>query len=206
MHKPYQTKSSKIVWSCPWYRVRQDEIVTPDGQPSVYNVVEKETAVWIVPVTVDRQVVLIKNYRYTVDDWCWEVPAGSVKPRQTLAEAALAELHEEIGGTAQELTYINHFYTANGISNEIGHIFLATGVTLGQPNHEATEVMEIHPTPIAQTLHMARSLQMRDATSALALLICEEQLRRHLPRAKRPRTRFQNLGVQVRLLFGGVVR
>ena len=180
MHKPYQTKSSKIVWSCPWYRVRQDKIITPDGNPGVYNVVEKETAVWIVPILTNGDVVLIKNYRYTVDDWCWEIPAGSVKPGQTLAQAARAELREEIGGTAQDLSYINHFYTANGISNEIGHIFLATGVTLSQPNHEATEVMEIHPTPIPRALHMARSLQMRDAPSALALLICEEPLRRHL--------------------------
>ena len=176
MKNPYQTLSSRIVWSSPWYRIRQDEIITPNGQPGVYNVVEKEAAVWILPVTTDNQIVLIKNYRYTVDDWCWEIPAGSVKPGQTLAEAARAELREEIGGTAQELTYINQFYTANGISSEVGHIFLATGVTLAQPHHEATEVMEIHPTPIPRAFHLARTLQMRDAPSALALLICEEKL------------------------------
>ena len=177
MKKPYQTLSSRIAWSSPWYYIRQDEIITPDGRPGVYNVVEKAAAVWIVPVLADGRVVLIKNYRYTVDDWCLEVPAGSVKPGQTLAEAAQAELLEEIGGVAQELTHINHFYTANGISSEVGHIFLATGVALGQPHHEATEVMEIHPTPISTALHLARSLQMRDAPSALALLICESQLR-----------------------------
>ena len=138
--------------------------------------VEKEAAVWIVPLLENGDIVLIKNYRYTVDDWCWEVPAGSVKPGQTLEEAARAELREEIGGTTQELNYINHFYTANGISNEVGHIFLATDVTLGQPKHEATEVIESHPTPIPQALHMARSLQIRDAPSALALLICEPYL------------------------------
>ncbi|MCB8944517.1 MAG: NUDIX hydrolase [Ardenticatenaceae bacterium] len=120
--------------------------------------------------------VLHNELFYTVDDWCWEIPAGSVKPGQSLAEAARAELREEIGGTAQELIYINQFYTANGISSEVSHIFLATGVTLGEPEHEATEVMEIHPTPPAQALHLARTLQMRDAPSALALLICAEKL------------------------------
>jgi ADP-ribose pyrophosphatase len=181
MKKPYQTISSRIAWESPWYRIRQDEIITPDGRPGVYNVVEKAAAVWIVPVLVDGRLVLIKNYRYTVDDWCWEVPAGSVKPGQTVEDAARAELLEEIGGTAQALTPINHFYTANGISSEVGHIFLATGVTLGQPAHEATEVMEIHPTPIDEALHLARTLQMRDAPSALALLICESQLRQPIP-------------------------
>jgi ADP-ribose pyrophosphatase len=176
MKRPYRTLSSRIAWSSPWYRIRQDEIITPDGRPGVYNVVEKEAAVWIVPVLADGRLVLIKNYRYSVDDWCWEIPAGSVKPGQSLAEAACAELGEEIGGTAEEVTYINQFYTANGISSEVGHIFLATGVSLGTPNHEATEVMEIHPISIAEGLHLARSLQMRDAPSALALLVCEERL------------------------------
>jgi ADP-ribose pyrophosphatase len=176
MKRPYQTLSSRIAWSSPWYHIRQDEIITPDGRPALYNVVEKAAAVWIVPVLTDGRLVLIKNYRYTVDDWCWEIPAGSVKPGQSLAEAARAELREEIGGIAQELIPINHFYTANGISNEVGHIFLATGVTLGPPDHEATEVMEIHPTPLAEALHLARTLQMRDAPSALALLICQEHL------------------------------
>ena len=138
--------------------------------------VEKAAAVWILPVTLDKQVVLIKTYRYTVDDWCLELPAGSVKPGQTLEEAARAELHEEIGGTAQELTYINSFYAANGICNEVGHIFLATGVTLGQPDPEATEVIEIYPVPIPQALHLARTLQISDGPSALALLICESRL------------------------------
>lgn len=177
MKKPYQTVASRIVWSSPWYHIRQDDIITPDGQPGVYNVVEKAAAVWIVPVLADGRIVLINNFRYTVNDWCLEIPAGSVKPGQTLEEAARSELLEEIGGTAKTVTYINHFYTANGICNEVGHIFLAHDVTLGQAQPEATEVIEIHPTPIAEALHLARTLQMRDATSALALLICEEQLR-----------------------------
>ena len=176
-HKPYKTTSSRIAWSSPWYRVRQDEIITPDGRPGVYNVVEKEDAVWIVPVTADRQIILIKNYRYTVDDWCWEVPAGSIEPEHAdIAETARVELLEEVGGVAEEMVWIGRFYVANGIFNEVGHIFLATGVTLGQHQREATEVMEIHPTPITQALAMARTLQIQDGPSALALLACEAHL------------------------------
>lgn len=176
--KPYKTKSSRIVWSCPWYRVRQDEIITPDGRPGVYNTVESTDAVWIVPVTPDGMVAMIYNYRYTVDDWCWEVPAGSVKPGQTLEEAARAELLEEVGGTAVSLQKIGQFYTANGICNEVGHYFLATGVTLGNPHHESTEVMDIHLIPIAEALRMAHAGEISDGTSTLALLYAEPALRR----------------------------
>ncbi|MFQ5401674.1 MAG: NUDIX domain-containing protein [Anaerolineae bacterium] len=173
---PYQTLSSRIAWSCPWYSVRQDEIITPDGRHGVYNTVVKEDAVWIVPVTAAGEIVLIYNYRYTVDDWFWEIPAGSVKPGQTLEEAARAELREEIGGQAALFTCIGKIYTANGICNETSHFFLATGVSLGETAQESTEVLEIHPMPIPEALRMARAGEISDGPSALALFLCEKQL------------------------------
>jgi len=96
--RPFQTLSSRIAWSCPWYSVRQDEIITPDGKRGVYNTVSKSDAVWIVPVTGKGNVVLVYQYRYTVDDWY-------------------------------------------GICDEAGHIFLATGVVLETPRHEAAELL-----------------------------------------------------------------
>lgn len=175
--KPYETKSSRVVWSCPWYSVRQDEIITPDGKPGVYNVVQHPGAVWIIPVTADGKVALIRSYRYTVNDWCFEIPAGGIKPGQSLEEAARAELAEEIGGKAATLDYFGRFYTMNGIGDEVAYIFLATGVVLGKPHHEATEVIEIHPMPIAEVLRMAQANEITDGPSALALLLCAEKLR-----------------------------
>jgi ADP-ribose pyrophosphatase len=173
----YKTLSQKTVWSCPWYSVRQDEVLLPGNRPGVYNVVQKEPAVWILPVTADKQVVMIRNYRYTVDDWCWEIPAGSVKPPQTPEEAARAELAEEVGGMAGRLDFIGQFYTANGICNDIGHFYLASGVTLAEPDHEPAEVIEIHLKPIREVLRMARENEISDAPSVLAILLCAERLR-----------------------------
>ena len=177
MSKPFQTTSSQIVWSCPWYRVRKDGIITPNGRSGEYNVIESPTSVWIVPVTPAGEIALIYNYRYTVDAWGWEVPAGSVKPDQTELEAAVCELKEEVGGeTNDPLVEIGRFYTANGICNEVGYHFLATGVTLTEPNHEATEVMEIHAKPVDEVMAMVRNGRITDGNSALALLACEPLL------------------------------
>ncbi|WP_374688294.1 NUDIX domain-containing protein [Promineifilum sp.] len=176
--RPFKTLSSRIAWSCPWYRVRQDEIIMPDGRPGIYNTIEKSDAVWIVPVTTDGRLAMVYQYRYTIDEWCWEVPAGSVKPGQSPEEAAREELREEVGGEAETLTYVGRYYLANGICNEVGHIFLATGVTLGAAHHEPAEVMQVHLKPVAEALEMARTHQISDGPSALALLLCAEQLRR----------------------------
>ncbi len=174
--RPFRTLSSRVAWACPWYQVRQDVIRLPDGSEGVYNVVEHPGAVWVVPVTAEGEVVLLYAYRYTVDDWCWEVPAGSLKAGQLPEEAARAELAEEIGGEAAEWRYIGPFYGSNGISNELGHIYLARGVTLGQPQHEAAEVIEIHRVPVAEALRMAQANEISDGPSALALLLCAPYL------------------------------
>lgn len=174
--RPFQTISSQIAWSCPWYQVRRDQILLPNDQVGVYHVIEKADAVWILPVTTERQVAMIYQYRYTVDDWCWEVPAGSVKPGQSVEEAAREELLEEVGGIAGTIEYIGRYYLANGICNEVGHFFLARDVTLGIVKHEAAEVMEIHLTPISDALKMARTHQITDGPSALALLLCASKL------------------------------
>lgn len=176
MKPPFQTLSSRIAWSCRWYRVRQDRIVLPDGREGEYNVVEKAPAVWVIPVTSAGSIALLRQYRYTVNDWCWEIPAGSVKPGQTLREAALEELREEIGGVAERLDYLGQSYIANGICNEIGYFYLATGVALGRPAHEAAEVIELHLLPIAEVLRMARANLINDAPSALVLLLAAGRL------------------------------
>ncbi len=174
--RPFQTLSSDIVWSCPWYRVRQDAIVTPDGQPGTYNTIEKSDAVWILPVTSEGTIPLLYHYRYTIDTWCWEIPAGSVENGRSPKETAQAELLEEVGGTAQQLDYIAPYFLANGICNEKGHFFLATGVTLGAPAHEPAEVIEIHTLPIQRVLAMVSAHEISDGPSALAILLCRERL------------------------------
>jgi ADP-ribose pyrophosphatase len=172
----FKTISQKIVWSCPWYSVRQDEIVLPDGRPGVYNVVQKEAAVWVLPVTKEKQIALIRSYRYTVDDWCWEIPAGSLKTGQSPADAARSELAEEVGGQAGLLEYLGQSYMANGICDEVGHFFLAMDVTLSEPAHEAAEVIEVHLKSIPEVLKMARANEINDAPSALVILLCAGRL------------------------------
>jgi 8-oxo-dGTP pyrophosphatase MutT (NUDIX family) len=174
--RPFKTLSSRIAWSCPWYQVRQDEIVRPDGSPGIYNVIEKADAVWIVPITRDGQLALIHQYRYTVDEWCWEVPAGSVKAGQSIEAAAREELREEVGGEAGSLHYVGRFFLANGICNEVGHIFLATGVTLGETHHESAEVMSVHMVALAEAVQMAQTGKISDGPTALAILLCADRL------------------------------
>ena len=173
---PLTVTGSRIAWECPWYAIRQDDLILPGGQPGVYNVVEKCDAVWIVPVTAAGKVVLIHNYRHTLGEWCWELPAGGIKAGQTPLEAAQDELMEEIGGTAPTWHFLLRAATMNGLGREIGHFFLATGVTLATPHLEPTEVLTIHPTSLDEAVRMAHTGAINDALSITALLLAAHAL------------------------------
>lgn len=143
----------------------------PDGSEGTYTVVDKRPAVWIVPILEDGRIVLIRNYRYTVKEWLWEVPAGGIEDGIDPMEMARRELLEEVGGTAAAMRYVTGFASNAGISNERAEIFLAQGVVLGMPRHEPSEVMEIHTFALQDAVTMIYRGDIKDGLSALAILL-----------------------------------
>jgi ADP-ribose pyrophosphatase len=172
----WETLDRRYLWQSKWYNLRQDRLRTPEGTEFTYTIVEHPGAVWVVPVTVDGQIALIWNYRYTVDAFCMEVPAGGLLPGLTPEEVARRELLEEVGGRAADLRFVGQFYTSNGISNEVAYVYLATGVELGETHREPTELIEIRLVTVEEALRMAREGEITDGPSALALLWCEPLL------------------------------
>jgi len=178
--RPWQILDQRFLWQSRWYNLRQDRLRAPDGHEFAFTVVEHPGAVWVVPVMADGRVALVWQYRYAVDDWCYEVPAGGLSPGLTPEEVARRELLEEVGGQAAELHFVGRFYTSNGISDEVAYVYLATGVELGEAQPEPTEWLEVRPVPAAEALRMAREGEIADGPSALALLWCESLLQRSI--------------------------
>lgn len=178
--RPYEMLSSHYLWQSRWYNVRQDRLRSPDTGDLVYTIIEKPVAVWIVPVKADGTLILIDQYRYPVDNWCLEVPAGNVEPGIDPVLMAARELREEIGGRAERIVQVADFYTMNGIGNEIALVFLALGVTLSEPEREPTEHITLREVPVEEALSLARTGQIKDGPSALALLLSETALRDYL--------------------------
>lgn len=162
----------------PRFRIRQDQVRLPNGHGITYAYLETRGALWVVPVTTDGQIILIRQYRYPSDDWCWELPAGGLHDHDgSLETLARHELAQEVGATCDELVYVNWFYGASGVIHLVCHVMLARGTRLDlTPQREETEFIEIHPMPMEQALSLARGGAMKDGLSALALLLCEPQL------------------------------
>ena len=152
-------------------KIRQDRVRLPNGNQIEYAYAETRGAVWVVPLTDDGQIILIRQYRYPNDDWLWEVPAGGLWDHiGSLEELARRELAEEIGATCDELVYVTWYYGAVSASDTLCHVFLARGVRLDRsPEREQTEFIEIHAMPVNEALALARSSSSSPDSSPAAV-------------------------------------
>lgn len=158
------------------YRLREDDVELEGGKKIKYAYLERDEAVIIVPVTAAGEMVLLKQYRYPVDEWCLEVPAGGTHDAcdAALEDVVKKELREEIGATAKSLRHVGFFYSANSMSDEKCHVFLAEGVELTKNRKtEATESIEVQRVPVGEAIELARSGKMKTGPCALAVLLCE---------------------------------
>jgi ADP-ribose pyrophosphatase len=161
------------------FRLRCDRVRVGEAAEIEFAYLETRGAVWVVPVTAAGEIVLIRQYRYAVDEWLWEVPAGGLFDHEGEPESlARRELAEEVGGTADRFQYLGWFFGGAAVTDTRCHLFVAHGTRLtGQPSHEPTETIHVHCVPLAEALRMARSGEMKDGRSALALLWSEPFLR-----------------------------
>ena len=160
-------------------RLREDQVALEGGKTIDYAYLERDEAVIVVPVTHDGSVVLLKQYRYPVDEWCLEVPAGGTHDSAdaSLEEVVRKELWEEVGATAESLTHVGSFYSCNSKSDAKCHVFLAEGVELSKDQKtETSEEIKVQLVPVAKAIELARSGAMKTGPCALAVLLCEPLL------------------------------
>ncbi len=177
----WQLRKSKVRFQNKVFVLREDKIELPDGKRKRFAYMERTDAVIIVPITAKGEMVLINQYRYSVDEWCLEVPAGGThdKPNESLEEVARAELREEVGGVCRKLTYVDYLFSASSLTDEKCHVFLAEGVVLSEkPEKEATEKIEVKVMPLPRALALVHAGKMKDGQCALAILLCEPLLRK----------------------------
>ena len=175
----WSLQAGKTTFQCETFDVHQDELEV-SGHRQNYAYLVSQPAVIIVPVTPSGEIVTLRQYRYPVDEWCIETPAGGTHDTgdKSLEDVARDELREEIGGTAEIWSEVGAFYTTPSVTTEKCHVFLAENVQLEQnPDREATEKIKIEPRPAAEVIRLAQQGKMQTAPCALAVLMCAPILR-----------------------------
>jgi ADP-ribose pyrophosphatase len=152
-----------------------DEVEEPGGVRATREVVRHTGSVATLAVHADGKVVLVKQYRYAVDEAVWELPAGRLDPGESAGAGAARELVEETGLVAERLEPIAVFYTTPGFCDETMHLFRATGLAGGPARPEADERLEVMTCPLEEARAMIGRGEVREGKTLVALLLESER-------------------------------
>jgi beta-phosphoglucomutase family hydrolase len=174
---PWTTVSTRQVYENPWIAVHHEEVTQPDGQPGIYGrVALKNYAVGVVPLHDDGTVTLVGQYRYTMNEYSWEIPEGGCPFGESLVEGARRELLEETGLSAEHIVALGgEIQMSNSISDERGYLFLATGLSQGDADPEGTERLALKRVPLEVAVDMAVTGEIKDGLTVLALLLASRE-------------------------------
>ena len=167
--QPWQTLNSQQL-SPPPHVLLRDTVLTGHGTQLAYTYRPRgPRAVFVLPVTHGGEAVLIRQYRYPLRAWVWEVVAGGVESGEELLGSAARELREEVGGAAAQWLALPAFYPQPSVSGVAFYPFVAFGVTLGAAQPEADELIERCVLPLTETYRMLDAGKILAGPSALTL-------------------------------------
>jgi ADP-ribose pyrophosphatase len=152
-----------------------DTVRAPDESLLELEMVRHPGAAAVVPLlsdpgSPDPQVLLLRQFRYAAGGPIWEVPAGVLEPGETPETCARRELLEETGAVAERVEHLTTIFTTPGFTDERIHLFVATGISTGEPRPMSDEFLEVEARPLSKVLEMIRDREMVDGKSIVALL------------------------------------
>jgi ADP-ribose pyrophosphatase len=140
------------------FRIEVDRVELPSGHTVDMEIVRHPGSVVLLPVPAPGHIILVRQYRYTVDRWIWELPAGSLKPGEDPAEAAARECEEEIGRVPRRVSRLRSFFPTPGFCDEEMNFYLCEELTAPAPESTARKDEDEDLEPRVFTMADARRM------------------------------------------------
>jgi ADP-ribose diphosphatase len=168
-----ETIASRRGFDGAWVHVRVDDVRLPSGRVRPREVVEHPGAVAIVALTIDDEVVMLRQHHHAIGRSLLGLPAGTVESGEAPAATARRELLEETGYAAGDLRELASYYTSPGYTDERLTIFLATECVPAPAERDPDELIAVAAVPLAAIppLVAPGPAQLRDAKSLIGLLL-----------------------------------
>lgn len=139
-------------------QVEIDVVKLPTGHTVDMEIVRHPGSVVLLPIPEPGSIILIRQYRYTIDKWIWELPAGSLKRNEDPDHAAARECEEEIGLVPGKLTRLRGYYPTPGFCDEEMIFYRCEDLRPPAPDSTARKDADEEIEPRTFTLAEARDL------------------------------------------------
>ncbi|MCO5233850.1 MAG: NUDIX hydrolase [Chitinophagales bacterium] len=178
-NNPWKTLKVTEIYDNPWIKLTHEDVLIPNGHQGIYGKVHfKNIAVGIIPIDENNNTWLVGQFRYTINEYSWEIPEGGALIPQDPLEAAQKELAEEVGLGANKWELIAKLHNSNSVTDETAYIYVAKDLYSKEGKLDDTEVIERKKLPIKEAIKMAMNGEITDSMSIVALLkfhILEQQ-------------------------------
>ena len=151
--------------------VYSDDILLPNGNTSKREYIKHVGAACVVPVDNDGNIIIEKQFRYPFGKVLTEIPAGKLDSKdEPHLDAALRELREETGYTAEKMVYLGEYIPTCAYSDEVIHMYLATGLTKGEQQLDEDEFVGVEKMPLEEAVAEIMKGNIPDGKTQTAIL------------------------------------
>ena len=167
---PWQIISEKKVYDNKWIDVREYDVINPNGGKGIYGKVHfKNIAIGIVVLDEELNTYLVGQFRFTINEYSWEIPEGGGPIGADPLESAKRELLEETGLVAKNWTMILKMHLSNSVTDEYSLIYLARDLEQHTAMPEETEQLMVKKLPFEEVYQMVENGLITDAMSVAAI-------------------------------------
>jgi len=175
---PWKIKDSQEKYKNPWIKVREDQVIRPDGKDGIFGVVEMVAGVSVLPLDDEGFIYLTKEFHYAIEQDSIEAANGAIEINESSLEAAKRELKEELGIEADvwiDLGTVNPFTT---VIKSPATLYLAKSIRFSEAAPEDTEKIQTIKIKLNDALQMVMQSEITHGPSCVLILKTAEYLRK----------------------------
>ena len=161
--------SSKPAFDGRLLHVHVDTVRLPNGRTTTREMADHQGAVAVVPILPDGSVIFVKQFRYPMKTVMYEIPAGKIDPGESPEDCVVRELSEETGYEADKWEYLAAIATTPGFTDEVIHLYAATGLHLHKQHTDPDEFISVEAIPQDKLLPMIEDGTLFDGKTIAAL-------------------------------------
>lgn len=167
---------SEVIYEGRVLSVHRDRVRLPKGNEATLEVVRHAGSAILLPMPDEEHVLLVRQYRYAVDRWMWELAAGCLEPGEEPTVGAARECEEETGLVPSHVERLASFYPTPGYCDELMHFFRLTGLReRGEGEERAMpdddEDIRVRSFRVEEVREMVRRGEIEDLKTALGVTL-----------------------------------
>ncbi len=159
------------------FELIRENVTLENGTTTDVEFIEHPGAAAIIPFLDDNRILLLKQYRHALKKHIWEIPAGTLDPREKIIGCAKRELIEETGYSADGWHKLGEITPVPGYSDERIHIYLATELQPAEQHLDEDEIIRVQEVEFKDAIDMIGSGEIQDAKSIAGLFMASAWLK-----------------------------